>query len=402
MRDLSFLMLMFLYIAMMKWYFFPAKRRQKRVFYRPTDQGGDALADEWIDEHWPDAGYEHGRDEIEERTRFLKRARTGEAGAGNGVGMRYGQGSGLSGNDTRAVESYRSAALGGSPEELVKEPPDDDEGARSRQALRASSKGRRTAPTNPTKADRRDDAVQSSRRDKKTKGPMQQVGPKEKLISKAAAAPSSRPAKKVKAQSVPVPAEADALPASLPSRPVVLPEEPASLPSRPVLPPEKRIRPMDAAGLPEKPPRKQPTPEKPAIKTAPPQYRQEALDVSNLIVGALVSGKYEEIHAAMSRTYRDAVPEDAIGIMIEQMCAMSGGRMVAAELGGDETGFYRGAGGEENAKHTFRYSVRTEEKKETCAFFVEIIREGNRPACADFFYATPSAGGARKSENTPA
>ena len=168
------------------------------------------------------------------------------------------------------------------------------------------------------------------------------------------------------------------------------------------MPPEKRIRSTEAAGLPEKPPRKQPTPGKPAIKTAPPQYRQEALDVSNLIVGALVSGKYEEIYAAMSRTYRDAVPEDAIGIMIEQMCAMSGGRMVAAELGGDEAGFYREAGGEENAKHTFRYSVRTEEKRETCAFFVEIIREGNRPACADFFYATPSAGGARKSENTPA
>ena len=409
MLDLSVLMLVFLYITVMRRYFFPAKQGQKRASYRPAGHEGKVLADERIDWHWPDAGDEHGRDETEERTWFLKRARTGEAGGGNGVGMRYWHGSGLSGKDTGAVESYRSAALRGSPEERVEEPPDDDEGERSRQASRTSPKGRRITSTSPTKADRRDDAVQSSRRDKKAKGPMQRVGPKEKRISKAAAAPSSRPAKKVKAQSTPVPAEADALPASLPSRPVVLgkkpaslPEKAASLPSRPVVPPGKRIRPMDAAGLSEKPPRKQPTPRKPAIKTAPPQYRQEALDVSNLIVGALVSGKYEEVYAAMSRTYRDAVPEDAIGIMIEQMCVMSGGRMVAAELGGDEAGFYRGAGGEENAKHTFRYSVRTEEKKETCAFFVEIVREGNRLACADFFYATPSAGGARKSENTPA
>jgi hypothetical protein len=224
---------------------------------------------------------------------------------------------------------------------------------------------------------------------------MQQVGPKEKLISKAAAAPSSRPKKKVKAQSVPAPAAADALP-------VVLPEEPASLPEKAVLPSEKRIRSTDAAGLPQKPPRKQPSPGKPAVKTAPPLDRQEALDVSNLIVGALVSGKYEEIYATMSRAYRDAVPADAIGTMIEQMCAMSGGRMVAAELASDEAGFYQEAGGEEKANHTFRYSVRTEDKKETCAFFVEIVQEGNRPACADFFYTTLSAGGAQKSENTPA
>ena len=76
-----------------------------------------------------------------------------------------------------------------------------------------------------------------------------------------------------------------------------------------------------------------------------------------------MSGKYEEIYAAMSSTYRDAVSEDAIGTMIEQMFAVSGGRMVAAELAGDEAGFYREAGGGEIAKHTFRYSVRTEDKK---------------------------------------
>jgi len=388
-------MLVFLYIAVMKWCFFPAKRRQKRASYRPAGREGNMLADDRIGGHWPDEGYEHGRDEIEEHTRFLQRARTGEAGAGNGVGMRYGHGSGLSGSDTRAVELYGSATFRGSPEDQVEELPDDDEGERSRQALKVSSGGRRTTPTNPTKADRRDDPVQPSRRGKKTKGPMQEAGPKEKLVSKAAAAPSSRPAKKVKAQSVPAPAEADALPASLPEKAASLPEKAVSLP-------EKRIRSTDAAGLPRKPPRKQPTPGKPAVKTAPPLDRQEVLDVSNLIVGALVSGKYEEIYATMSRAYRDAVPADAIGTMIEQMCAVGGGRMVAAELAGDEAGFYREAGGEEKAKHTFRYVVRTEDKNETRAFFVEMVREGNRPACADFFYTTLSAGGAQKSENTPA
>ena len=109
--------------------------------------------------------------------------------------------------------------------------------------------------------------------------------------------------------------------------------------------------------------------------------------MSNLIVGALVSGKYEAMYAAMSGTYRDAVSEDAIGTMVEQMYAVSGGRMVAAELAGDETGFYREAGGEETAKHTFRYSVLTENQKETYPFFVEVVREGGRPVCADFFYA---------------
>jgi hypothetical protein len=76
--------------------------------------------------------------------------------------------------------------------------------------------------------------------------------------------------------------------------------------------------------------------------------------------------------------------------MIEQMASVSGGRMVAAELAGDEAGFYREAGGEETAKRVFRYSVRGADKKGTRAFFVEMVLEGDRPVCADFFYEPSS------------
>jgi hypothetical protein len=217
--------------------------------------------------------------------------------------------------------------------------------------------------------------------------------------------PAALPKKQVKVpkKQVKVPKK----PAELPSRPVVpvetpvilpekpsaVPENPVSLPSRPaglpkaVSPSEERIRSTDAAGSPEKPRREQAAPGKPTVRTAPSLDRQEALDVSNLIVGALVSGRYEEMYAAMSGTYRDAVSEEAVGAMIEQMYAVSGGRMVAAELAGDEAGFYREAGGEETAKRTFRYSVFAENKKEKYPFFVEVVREGGRPVCADFFYA---------------
>jgi hypothetical protein len=549
-------MLVLLYIAALRWYFFSAKRRQKRASYRPAGRRGNALADNRVDEPRPDAGYERGPDKITENTPFLKRARTEETSGGNGVGASHGHGSGLSENDAQVVESYRNAALRGSPEGQVnlgyayclglgvkkdyrqavrwleqaaasgdtqgkadlawllatcpdgrirngqraievlgpvadggggdpvlldilasayaevgsfpdairlvteamgkvdrtsevalygrmaqrlhlyrqgtalcerpeetdpEERPDDDEGENSREAFTAPSKGRRTSPADPVKAGTRDDPAQSSRKDKTTGKPMQAVGPKEKLISKkpvqrvrprekliskAAAAPSSRPAKRIEAQSLPGAAEAKAMLAAL-EKPAVPPEKPAVPPSRPVepkavSPSEKRIRSTDAVGLPEEQPRKQPAPEQPAMKTAPSMDRQGALDMSNLIVGALMSGKYEEIYAAMSRTYRDVVHEDAIGTMIEQMAAVSGGRMVAAELAGDEAGFYREAGGEETAKHTFRYSVRTTDNKEARAFFVEIVREGDRPACADFFYATPSAGIAQASGNTAA
>ena len=126
------------------------------------------------------------------------------------------------------------------PEEMdAEELPDDEEEERGPRALKASSNGRRIAPAKPAKADRRDKPVQSARRGKKTERPMQRKGPKEEPASKAAAAPSSGPTKKVKARGVHTPAEAKTMPTAAPKKPAAVSKKPVKVSEKPAAKLEK-------------------------------------------------------------------------------------------------------------------------------------------------------------------
>jgi hypothetical protein len=395
MRDLSALLLVLLCIAVMKWGFFPSKRRSKKASRRPG--AGD------------------GRGRVEERAWFLNRARAGGAGAGNGAGMGHGLSGGLCEEDARAVESYRRAALRGLPEGRVNlgyvyslglgVKKDYGQALRWFEQAAAGGDTQGKAGLAWLLATCPDGAFRDGQRAIDVLGPVVHAGQRDPALLDALAAAC---------------AEAGLFPDAVSLVTEAIGKEERASGGALYEQMRRRLRfyrmgkawrePPEEADSEERPDgggggrsrQEGPAAGKPAVGAAPPLDREKALEVSSLIVGALVSGKYEDVYDNMSRTYRDAVPEGAIGTMIEHMWAAGGGRMVEAELAADEAGIYREADGEEKAKHTFSYAVRAEYNKETRRFLVEVILEGDRLACADFFYRTPAAARDRKQENTPA
>ena len=85
----------------------------------------------------------------------------------------------------------------------------------------------------------------------------------------------------------------------------------------------------------------------------------------------------------MGRAYREAVSEDVLGAMIEQMNAAYGGVRAQTPAGSEVVSGAR-PGGAGSTGVTFRYSVRTGSGPRP--FFVQIVREGDALVCSDFFY----------------
>ncbi len=97
------------------------------------------------------------------------------------------------------------------------------------------------------------------------------------------------------------------------------------------------------------------------------------------MVTAITKGEAGEVYGRMGRTYRDAVTEDILGAMIEQMNATYGGAAAQPPERGEAIG-----SGAPEAGFTFRYSLRT--GSGTYPFFVQIAREDDRLVCSDFYY----------------
>lgn len=110
---------------------------------------------------------------------------------------------------------------------------------------------------------------------------------------------------------------------------------------------------------------------------------RKALDLAGAVVAAITRGSHKEVYRRMGRTYREAVSEDVLGAMIEQMNAAYGGARAQTPAGSEVASGAR-PGGAGNAGLTFRYSVRTGSGPRP--FFVQIVREGDTLVCADFFY----------------
>jgi TPR repeat protein len=112
---------------------------------------------------------------------------------------------------------------------------------------------------------------------------------------------------------------------------------------------------------------------------------QKALDFSDSLVEAIIHDRHAEIYRKMERTYRDAVPENQIAPMLEQMYATYGGKPLEAELETDKID-RREYGDGRRAVHKFWYAIRTpKHKKGVYSLFVEIIAQEGRMACSSFF-----------------
>ena len=184
-----------------------------------------------------------------------------------------------------------------------------------------------------------------------------------------------------------------------PARPAPQPAKPAPvakggpLPKKAVMPPKKAAPPSRKAAPPQPMPARSATaPVKPArpAPAAPAQPgggrgvdRRKALDLAGAVVAAITRGAHGEVYRRMGRTYREAVSEEVLGAMIEQMNAAYGGARAQTPAGSEVVSGAR-PGGAGNAGLTFRYSVRTGNGPRP--FFVQIVREGDTLVCADFFY----------------
>ena len=209
------------------------------------------------------------------------------------------------------------------------------------------------------------------------------------------------------------PAPQPTKPAHQPARPMPRPAKPAPKPARPA-PQPARAAPVAKSGpLPGKtvmPPRRAAPPPKKAVPPQPLPARsaaapvkparpapaapaqpgggrgvdgRKALDLAGAVVAAITRGAHREVYRRMGRTYREAVSEEVLGAMIEQMNAAHGGARAQTPAGSEVVSGAR-PGGAGNAGLTFRYSVRTGNGPRP--FFVQIVREGDTLVCADFFY----------------
>jgi tetratricopeptide (TPR) repeat protein len=114
---------------------------------------------------------------------------------------------------------------------------------------------------------------------------------------------------------------------------------------------------------------------------------QKALDFSDSLVEAIIHDRYAEIYRKMERAYRDAVPENQIAAMLEQMYDTYGGKPLEAEFETDEIG-QREYGDGKRAVHKFWYAIRTpRHKKGVYSLFVEIVGQEGRMVCSSFFIA---------------
>lgn len=112
---------------------------------------------------------------------------------------------------------------------------------------------------------------------------------------------------------------------------------------------------------------------------------QKALDFSDSLVEAIIHDRHAEIYRKMERTYRDAVPENQIAAMLEQMYDTYGGKPLEAVFQTDEVG-RREYGDGKRAVHRFWYAIRTpQHKKGVYSLFVEVIAQEGRLVCSAFF-----------------
>ena len=150
---------------------------------------------------------------------------------------------------------------------------------------------------------------------------------------------------------------------------------------RPVKSAPQPVKPAPSAKV--APPPKAAAPAAPAKEAAQVQGvyidKREALNLAGLVVTAITKGEAGEVYGRMGRTYRDAVTEDILGAMIEQMNATYGGSAARSPERGEAID-----SGAPDAGFTIRYSVRT--GSGTYPFFVQIAREGDRLVCSDFYY----------------
>ncbi len=119
---------------------------------------------------------------------------------------------------------------------------------------------------------------------------------------------------------------------------------------------------------------------------------QEAADFSRSLVDAMINDEYGEVYGRMEGAFQNAVPEDQIRPMLDEMYATYGGKPLGAELKAEETG-YRLYAGERKRVHKFWYTLRTaRQEKGAYSLFVEIRPEEGHLACSTFFIVPPGAG----------
>jgi uncharacterized protein len=120
---------------------------------------------------------------------------------------------------------------------------------------------------------------------------------------------------------------------------------------------------------------------------SPPSPQQEALEFSRRFVSAILERRYTDAYSRMDHGFREAVSEDQMGPMIQEMYASYGGEPTGAELASDESVYNND---QEKRIYKFWYNLSGEEYgKGDFIFFTEITSYSAGLICTSF-YISPS------------
>ncbi|MFL6334504.1 MAG: hypothetical protein ACJ754_14410 [Pyrinomonadaceae bacterium] len=115
-----------------------------------------------------------------------------------------------------------------------------------------------------------------------------------------------------------------------------------------------------------------------------PVDQKKARELSDSLAKAVIEDRTKDLYPKMEQAFRDAVPENGMKPLLEQMYAAYG-KPLEVEYKKDEEGFKVYGDGTRKSMRKFWYAVRTSKaKKGTYFLLTEIVPEGDSLACTAF------------------
>jgi hypothetical protein len=117
------------------------------------------------------------------------------------------------------------------------------------------------------------------------------------------------------------------------------------------------------------------------------QERRGPLEFSRAFVDAVLEGRYDDAYGKMDRTFRDALPQDQMGSMIEEMYETCQGVPTRAELRTDEKVY----GSDQEPTYRFWYDLSNDQlPKGYSVFFTQIVPDRKKTFVCSSFFVSPT------------